>query len=65
MKYVKDNTSIYTEQIYHSDTNNDSINDALLCQSAKNSSDIGLWYYPNGTQVFLFTGNLMNCFLEI
>ena len=43
---------IYTEQIYHSDTNNDSINDALWCQSANNSSDIGLWYYPDGTQVF-------------
>ena len=28
----------------------------MWCQSANNGSDIGLWYYPNGTQVPLFTG---------
>ena len=54
---IPDYSMIYTEQIYHSDTNNDSINDALWCQSANNNSDIGLWYYPDGTQVPLFSGN--------
>ena len=32
--------------------------DSKWCQSANNSSDIGLWYYHNGTQVTLFTENL-------
>ena len=36
---------------YRDDPNNDGINDALWCQSAKNESNIGVWYYPNGTQV--------------
>ena len=54
---IPDYSMIYAEQIYHNDTNNDSINDALWCQSANNSSDVGLWYYPNGTQVPLFSGN--------
>ena len=31
--------------------NNDGLNDALWCQSAKNESNIGVWYYPNGTHV--------------
>ena len=43
-------------QFYNIDKNGDGVNDALWCQSANNSSDIGLWYYPNGTQVPLFTG---------
>ena len=30
------------------------VNDALWCQSANNGSNIGLWYYPNGTQVAFF-----------
>ena len=38
------------------DQNNDGTNDALWCQSANSGSDIGVWYYPNGTQVPLFTG---------
>ena len=33
------------------DQNNNSLNDALWCQSARNESNIGVWYYPNGTQV--------------
>ena len=28
--------------------------DALWCQSANSNSNIGLWYYPDGTQVPLF-----------
>ena len=30
-------------------------NDSLWCQSANNGSNIGLWYYPNGTQVPLWS----------
>ena len=32
-------------------------NNALWCQSANNGSNIGMWYYPNGTLVPLYTGN--------
>ena len=32
-------------------------NNTLWCQTANNSSNIGLWYFPNGTQVPLFAGN--------
>ena len=49
---------IYGRQFSLLDLNNDSIVDTLWCQSANNGSNIGLWYYPNGTQVPLFTGNL-------
>ena len=50
---------IYAGQFFDIDRNNDdsNINDALWCQSANDGSDIGLWYYPNGTQVFLHTGS--------
>ena len=48
---------IYGGQFYDVDRNNDSTNDALWCQSANNGSNIGLWYYPDGTQIPLFTGN--------
>ena len=47
---------IYGAQFYNVDKNNDGTNDALWCQSANNGSKIGLWFYPNGTQVPLFTG---------
>ena len=47
---------IYETLVYNSDREEDGTNDALWCQSANNGSDIGLWYYPNGTQVPLFTG---------
>ena len=45
---------IYAGQFYNTDLNSDGTNDALWCQSANDDSDIGLWYYPNGTQVPLF-----------
>ena len=56
-KIIQDYSIIYADQFYDIDQNNDpnNTNDALWCQSAK-SSDIGVWYYPNGTQVPLFTG---------
>ena len=49
---------IYGRQFSLLDLNNDSIVDTLWCQSANNGSNIGLWYYPNSTQVPFFTGNL-------
>ena len=42
---------IYAGQFYNN------ISDALWCQSANNGSNIGLLYYPNGTQVPSFNGN--------
>ena len=48
---------IYAGQFFNFDENNDGTSDALWCQSANNDSDIGLWYYPNGTQVPLFDGD--------
>ena len=51
---------IYAGQFFDVDQNSDSINDALWCQSATSGSDIGLWYYPNDTQVPSFTGAFDN-----
>ena len=54
---------IYASQFYDADQNNDvnDITDALWCQSANVSrSNIGVWYYPNGTEVPLFDGNFGN-----
>ena len=48
---------IYAGQFYDLDKNNDGITDALWCQSGNDGSNIGLWYYPNGTQIPLFIGN--------
>ena len=48
---------IYAGQFFDIDQNGDSTNDALWCQSANIGSNIGLWYYPNGSQVPLFDGN--------
>ena len=55
-KIIPDYSMIYAGQFYGVDQNNDGTTDALWCQSANNGSDIGVWYYPNGTQVPLFTG---------
>ena len=53
---------IYGGQFFDVDDNDDSNNtiDALWCQSANDGSNIGLWYYPNSTQVPLFTGAFDN-----
>ena len=51
---------IHAGQFYDVDQNNNAnkkINDALWCQSANTSSNIGVWYYPNGTEVPLFDGD--------
>ena len=57
-KILPDYSMIYAGQFFNIDQNKDAnnINDALWCQSANSGSDIGVWYYPNGTQVPLFTG---------
>ena len=55
-RIIPDYTIIYASQFYDVDQNNDvnDITDALWCQSANNSANIGVWYYPNGTEVPLF-----------
>ena len=55
---IPDFSIIYGKEFSHLDHNNDSAIDALWCQSANNGSNIGLWYYPDGTQVPLFNGTL-------
>ena len=55
---IPDYSMIYAGQFYGDDQDTDGTNDGLWCQSANNGSDIGVWYYPNGTQVPLFTGAL-------
>ena len=49
---------IYASQFYAVDQNTDGTFDALWCQSANNISDIGVWYYPNGTEVPSFDGSI-------
>ena len=55
---IADYFMIHGSQFYNVDQNNDpnNINDALWCQSANNSTNIGVWYYPNGTEIPLFNG---------
>ena len=50
---------IRADQFYNTNQNNDpnNISDALWCQSANTSSNIGVWYYPDGTEVPLFDGD--------
>ena len=50
---------IYASQFYNVDQNDDpdNTNDALWCQSANTGSNIGVWYYPNGTEVPVFDGD--------
>ena len=57
-RIIPDYSMIYASQFYDVDENNDAndINDALWCQSANNVTNIGVWYYPNGTEVPLFDG---------
>ena len=62
IRIIPDYSMIHGGQFYDVDQNNDpsNTNDALWCQSAKNDSDIGVWYYPNGTEVPLFDGGFTN-----
>ena len=50
---------IKADDFYNIDQNRDyrNINDALWCQSANTGSNIGVWYYPNGTEVPLYNGD--------
>ena len=50
---------IYAGQFFDVDKNSDNISDALWCQSDNNGSNIGLWYFPDGTQVLLYNGSLL------
>ena len=56
---IPDYSMIHAGQFYNVDQNNDpnNTNDALWCQSANSSTNIGVWYYPNGTEVPLFDGD--------
>uniref|UniRef100_A0A1X7SWW5 Ig-like domain-containing protein n=1 Tax=Amphimedon queenslandica TaxID=400682 RepID=A0A1X7SWW5_AMPQE len=53
---------IYASQFYDVNENDDpnDITDALWCQSANNNTNIGVWYYPDGTEVPLFDGPFGN-----
>uniref|UniRef100_A0A1X7TVJ3 protein-tyrosine-phosphatase n=1 Tax=Amphimedon queenslandica TaxID=400682 RepID=A0A1X7TVJ3_AMPQE len=57
-RIIPDYSMIYASQFYDVNQNNDHLdtNDALWCQSANNVTNIGVWYYPNGTEVPLFDG---------
>ena len=54
---ISDYYMIRASQFYNVDRNPNNINDALWCQSANTGSNIGVWYYPNGTEVPLFDGD--------
>ena len=56
-RLIADYSIIKAGQFYNVEQNNDTINDALWCQSANTGSNIGVWYYPNGTEVPLFDGD--------
>ena len=55
---IADYYMMHASQFYNVDQNKDpaGIIDALWCQSANTGSNIGVWYYPNGTEVPLFDG---------
>ena len=57
-RMIPDYYMTYAGHFYNVDLNKDrsNINDALWCQSANTGSNIGVWYYPNGTEVPLFDG---------
>ena len=61
-RIIADYSMIYATQFYNFDQNKDhnNINDALWCQSANNITNIGVWYYPNGTEVPLFDGDFID-----
>ena len=50
---IPDYSMIHAGQFYNVDKKNDpgNITDALWCQSANTGSNIGVWYYPDGTEV--------------
>ena len=58
-RIIPNYSMIYASQFYNVDQNDDpdNTNDALWCQSANTGSNIGVWYYPNGTEVPVFDGD--------
>ena len=54
-KIIPDFSMIRGGQFFDGDRNNDGTIDVLWCQSANNDSNIGVWYYPDGTIVPLAT----------
>ena len=57
---IADYSMIHAGQFYNVDQDDDPNNivDALWCQSANNNiTNIGVWYYPDGTEVPLFDGD--------
>ena len=58
-RIIPDYSMVYASHFYDVDENEDvnDTTDALWCQSAINDTNIGVWYYPNGTEVPLFDGN--------
>ena len=59
---IPDYSMIRGNQFYRNDQDNDPNDtiDALWCQSANDGSNIGVWYYPDGTEVPLFDGDFTN-----
>ena len=59
---ILDYSMVRANQFYNTDLNNDpnNTNDALWCQSANTSPNIGKWYHPDGTEVPLFAGDINN-----
>ena len=59
---IADYSMIYAGQFYNVDQDDDPNNivDALWCQSANSSTNIGVWYYPNGNEVPLFDGDFID-----
>ena len=45
------NSMIPANYFYRDDPNNDGLNYGLWCQSARSDPNIGVWYYPNSSQV--------------
>ena len=58
-RIIADYSMIHAGLFYNYDRRDDfdNINDALWCQSANISTNVGVWYYPNGTEVPLFHGD--------
>ena len=61
-RIIPDYSMIRANQFYNTGQYNDPNNttDALWCQSANTSSNIGVWYYPDGTEVPLFDGDFID-----
>ena len=52
-RIIPDYSMIYASLFYNVNQNNynNNITNDLWCQTANNRNNIGVWYYPNGTEV--------------